>query len=149
MKFKILALLVVVFLFGFKGKQKNINSHNRFEWHVVSRKDSVLYISTTLFNNSNESFTYITMTCDSDCIYAIDSKCWVLPQVVCQYNAPIRMTIEPYDKFVSTFKVKVNPKYKATDKHLRIGFKVFRSDIHAMSEKPDTIIWGDKLNVPN
>src|ERR1700743_3092742 len=108
-KLLIISLIMSVLpLISFISKSKNDEAPYKFQCDILGEKDSALIVKATLINTSNKSLVYFTMTCDTLIIYAVESKVWALPNIICEYNTSRKDSIAAHSIFTKIIKLKFN-----------------------------------------
>jgi hypothetical protein len=111
-----------------------------------------LLVSVILTNNTDETISYVSMSCGWDEMYSIDSK--VLQQIGkdCDKNIPILLTLTGHSSKQVQLKLKISNKEPLPIIKYRIGFNLLiankgQSALGLMDAGKKHMIWTDKAEM--
>lgn len=117
---------------------------------------NVLFLETTLHNNTNDTLRYGTMSCSWNDIYEISNSELSLDAPVCTKNTPAIIKVDPNSNAKTFFNVLIGKLEKGCKEKLKLGLKLIEiksdKEIDGVPEKIKSfpakdIMWSNEIEL--
>jgi hypothetical protein len=152
----ILSASSLVGFLSFKSPTKNYLLTIKWGMVTVDKDKTIWVIPTTLTNNTDDTLKYYSMSCSWRELYLVNNSNLQVQPVICQYNAPIILTLAPGQKTTVSVNLLVNNRTDNTSEvQFKIGFNLIKTAdtkwpiqyIYETIKKRKNVIWSNSIHL--
>lgn len=147
-------LIIIITNISFRYYKSNIGRHYILEIkrgkYFIKGTKKYLTVPVILFNNTNDTLRYLSMTCSYQQFYLLDSKMLKWDEWNCNKNIPVTLSLAPHMRSSVELKFMFVNSYKLPIKY-RVGMELVKDEKNnsinlLLHKKVDSIIiWSNTL----